>query len=500
MFTKRLIATALPALLVAGSAQGQIQRWILGPSFVGDWFDDANWYQTVPAPGHSARIDNRGTAVFDGNASLYNVVIGDTWLGKLVFNGGRMELANSMLLGGVPNTATGRFEMHGGELIIQSQLSISSLGPGYIDMTGGLIEASSIDVSSQQSEAIFTQSGGVVRSGRVTINSSIPTHDRAYYLSNDARLETDRLEVRQYALLSLSDDSVVEVLDGAPDGLVSVGGLITLSDNASLTARRITLGGDGSQLLQNGGSLNAGGLILDEGSTYLSIGGTIQAEQISQNSGQSGDPAFDSRFVMIGGSLNTDLEIDASGNAWTANIEFEATNATLSGALDVEGSNDNTADFVQHGGTADWSTARVWRRAFENANSIYTIDNAHVTVHESLLAAADFDFVGSSGILEIAPRGIANLDSEHSSSDPGTQFLNAQNATLRLGQNAIVQVPVGMNIHADFGTVEDHGAFILKPASRSCFPRAKTSISNPSSLTRCRPSLARSATPGSTAD
>lgn len=148
----RLVLSLLAAGIPLKSALGAEETfWKAPPAAIGDWFEPANWTNGVPTSDDYqgfAIISNGGTArVEAGTAQPAQLSLGGTLSGKLIVDGGRVEVLYNAYLGRAPD-AHGRLDLNGGTFAAESIIMGYNRGQGKIEQTGGTLDAPFVQLGS----------------------------------------------------------------------------------------------------------------------------------------------------------------------------------------------------------------------------------------------------------------------------------------------------------------------------------------------------------------
>jgi hypothetical protein len=140
------LAAVTTAMMIAGTAQAQVNSWV-GPAAVSaSWETGANWSLGTPPAGEPTLIDNGGIAhmtTYNGNALFLQLGSDPGLSGTVIQDGGTLSLAQGLVLGGAtaaaPTTAgVGTYVMNGGQ-INDADNFIGSKGVGTFTMNDGTI-------------------------------------------------------------------------------------------------------------------------------------------------------------------------------------------------------------------------------------------------------------------------------------------------------------------------------------------------------------------------
>lgn len=146
-----LLSLAAASMSLKSALGAQQTIWQGSPAIIGDWFEPANWTNGLPADDDYqsfAMISNGGTArVAAGAASAAQLYLGETLSGKLVVDGGRVDVLYNAYFG-LASEAGGFLTLNGGTFAANSVVMGYNRGKGAIEQTGGTLDADFVQLGS----------------------------------------------------------------------------------------------------------------------------------------------------------------------------------------------------------------------------------------------------------------------------------------------------------------------------------------------------------------
>ncbi len=296
-----LLSLAAAGIPLATAQAAQQTRWQGPPGTVGDWFEAANWTDGLPTDGdyqNIATIDNGGAArVAAGTATTGQLYLGETLAGKLIVDGGRVDILYNAYLGMAPN-AVGRLTLNGGVFAAESLLMGYDVGRGEVEQTGGLLDAQFlqlgsphgfiIDLTSPRTEPQDYGSGSYhLQGGRLTATQVQVGNSGVGFVRQDGGTATieQRLTVGgSIASLPPFEDGPTTWIPDAPVVPVPFTPVLNYSTDLWIPP---PVPSNGRYELA-GGSLDAVYLEVSPGGSYVYEGGSLRIE-----SGLHSDGGFD---------------------------------------------------------------------------------------------------------------------------------------------------------------------------------------------------------------
>jgi len=238
----RLAAVCLGGVLAATCAAKVLAddtHWILAPPDVGDWFDEANWDDGIPAYAHGsdAYIDNGGTAHISAEtASWHRLHVGYHGYGMVTQEGGQARAypyyGGCIYLGYWPE-ASGTYSLSHGALAPHN-LDVGFHGSGEVIQTGGALTCNNVTIGYYEGRGTYLHSQGTLTTPKLYLGNGKASHG-LYHLSGDGSLSVAdtlyvaRCESSQGEFLqtggTVTIGGAVEVgLDDGAQGTVSLAG------------------------------------------------------------------------------------------------------------------------------------------------------------------------------------------------------------------------------------------------------------------------------------
>ena len=379
---------------------------------------------------------------------------GDGIFGDHVQCGGTIRPGSSgefHLAGGVEVTGNGSIELGAGSLTVDDEVS---------GVSGGFLTAHAVYVG-REGTGRFVQTSGVVTVAQTSMD---PIGPWRLYLGRDA----------------------------------GTSGTYRLSDDGHLVADSVFVGRDGTgRFVQSGGIHNASSLHVDsadpgEGSVYELIGGQLNVSS-TRVGNTSPVPDSTGRFVHSGGTHTADAVYVAGPAEAEGQYDLSGT-GLLSARLLHVGTWRGSGHFIQNGGTVTVNQAltvgdtngyapdshyellsgslsadtQTVARQFEqrggtNTAAMLTITEAGryeytggVLTLGSLTLDGTFDFKGAAVTLSSSGGLVDVVDG---------QLLNAQNASLDLGERCLLLVDPSQDMSSVFGVVRHAGLTLVRGTS-----------------------------------